>query len=89
MDCKKIFILFTLVSQHLEECLAYNMCSIIFVDYIKPVEHKWRSSQAIVNAELGLLHDVNARQAYLLIRSHKIRCQGSVETKGRKLKREL
>lgn len=68
MDCKiEIFILFTLVSQHLKECLAYNMYSIIFVDHIIPVEHKWGSSQAIVNAELALLHDVNARQAYLPI----------------------
>lgn len=68
MDCKtEIFILFTLVSQHLEECLAYNMCSIIFIDHVIPVEHEWGSSQAIVNAELALFHDVNARQAYLPI----------------------
>lgn len=63
VDCKVgIFILFTLISQHLEESLAYNMCSVIFVDYVIPVEHKWRSSQAIVNAELALFHDVSARK---------------------------
>lgn len=41
VDCKAgIFILFTLVSQHLQQCLAYNMCSVIFVDYVIPVEHQ-------------------------------------------------
>ena len=58
--------MFTLVSQHPEQYLAYNMCPMIFVDSVTPVEHKWRSSQAIVNAEVALLHDANARKADLL-----------------------
>ena len=63
----RYFNFFTLVSQHLQERLAYNMCSIIFVDYVIPVEHKRRSSQATVDVELALIHAVNARKADLSI----------------------
>lgn len=86
-----IFILFTLVSQHLQQCLAYNMCSVIFVDYVIPGEHKWRSSRAIINAEPALLPDVNIRKAELtyLKSLDEMSCPERGAKERRRLRRQL